>query len=116
MELDEQRFDEAAAAYDSAEELLGERPWDGDEATVAQWLEVMVVGRAQLHLHRKEPELALAVLDAARPVLEAKGAEPHKHQFHRHLALAASAPARVADRRRGHRQCPHGRGRGKRRR
>ncbi len=34
------------------------------------------MGRAQLHLHRKEPELALAVLDAARPVLEARGSDP----------------------------------------
>ena len=85
MELDEQRFDAAAAAYDSAAELLGERPWDNDDATVAHWLEVMVVGQAQLHLHRNEPELALAVLDAARPVLEARGADPHKHLFYRHL-------------------------------
>jgi class 3 adenylate cyclase/tetratricopeptide (TPR) repeat protein len=86
MELDEQRYPEAEAAYDSAEELLGERPWDGNEATVAQWLDVMVVGRAQLYLQRKEPGLALAVLDAARPVLELKGSESYRDQFHRHLA------------------------------
>ena len=85
MELDEQRYPEAAAAYDSAEELLGERPWDGNEATVAQWLDVMVVGRL-LYLQRKEPGLALAVLDAARPVLELKGSESYRDQFHRHLA------------------------------
>ncbi len=45
MELDEQRFDAAAAAYDRAEELLGERPWESDDVCTAQWLEVMVVGR-----------------------------------------------------------------------
>ena len=86
MEIDEQRYDAAAVAYDSAEQLLGDRPWDNDEAAAAQWLEVMVVGRAQLHLHRKEPELALAVLDAARPVLDARGSDAHKHLFYRHLA------------------------------
>ncbi len=86
MEIDEQRYDAAAAAYDSAEQLLGVQHWENDEAAAAQWLEVMVVGRAQLHLHRKEPELALAVLDAARPVLEARGADPHKHLYYRHLA------------------------------
>jgi tetratricopeptide (TPR) repeat protein len=86
MDLDEQRFDAAATDYAVAAQLLGERPWDSDDASAAQWLEVMVVGRAQLHLHRKEPELALAVLEAARPVLDARGSDAHKHLFYRHLA------------------------------
>ena len=108
MELDEQRFDAAAAAYDSAAELLGERPWDNDDATVAHWLEVMVVGRAQLHLHRNEPELALAVLDAARPVLEARGCRSPQAPLLPAPWLAAGDRAPVAGRRKHRRRCRAG--------
>ena len=38
-----------------------------------QWLELMLHGRANLLLHRQEPELAMAALSTARPVVEAAG-------------------------------------------
>jgi len=43
----EHRYD-ALAAFDAAEELLGEHPWDKGDAWADVWLEVMVDGRAQL--------------------------------------------------------------------
>jgi tetratricopeptide (TPR) repeat protein len=63
LEIADRHYDAAAAAFDAAEALLGEHP--EDQAWADQWLEVMVDGRALLHLERNEPELALAVLAAA---------------------------------------------------
>ena len=67
MEIDEEQLEAAAAAYDTAEELLGDRPLDQGKETSDLWLEIMVAGRAQLYLHLREPELAGAVLSVARP-------------------------------------------------
>ena len=41
---------------------------------------------AQLYLHLREPELARAVLSAARPVLEANGSASEQRIFYRYLA------------------------------
>ena len=86
MEIDEEQYEAAGAAYDTAEELLGSRPLGQGKATTGLWLEIMVAGRAQLYLHLREPELAGAVLSAARPVLEANGSAPQRHIFYRYLA------------------------------
>ena len=86
MEIDEAHFEAAAAAYDKAEKLLGDRPLDQGKATSDLWLEIMLAGRAQLYLHLMEPELAGAVLSAARPVLEANGSASQRHIFYRYLA------------------------------
>ena len=67
LECDDRCHDAALAAFDAAEALLGERPWDQGDATADVWLEVMVDGRAVVHLQTKEPALALAALSAARP-------------------------------------------------
>ena len=76
------RHGAALAAFDAAEELLGERPWDKGDAWADVWLEVMLDGRAEFHLDRNEPELGLAALAAARPVVEARGSPAHKRYFY----------------------------------
>jgi class 3 adenylate cyclase/tetratricopeptide (TPR) repeat protein len=76
----------ALAAFDAAEELLGERPWEKGDAWADVWLEVMLDGRAEFHLDRNEPELGLAALAAARPVVEARGSPAHKWYFYWGLA------------------------------
>lgn len=81
-----QHFEAAAAAYDAAEKLLGDRPLDQGKATSDLWLEIMVAGRAQLYIHLMETELAGAVLEAARPVLEANGSASQRNIFYRYLA------------------------------
>ena len=67
-------------------------PWPAgrgqDPGTVGEWLEMMVDGRAGLYTMRNEPERALAVLDAVRPVLEASGNPARKYSFYMHLALS----------------------------
>jgi len=106
LELIEFRYEEAAAAFDAAEELLafevipgsgdrqtGDTAQAGDAAylpggqvadsTADQWLELMVDGRADLHVMRLEPDRALAVLERARPVLEARGTPARKSAFYR---------------------------------
>ena len=88
LEMTELRYAEATAAFDAAEALLGEpgHTEDGspaDDATVDQWLELMVDGRADLHVMRFEADLALAMLERARPVLEARGTPARKTAFYR---------------------------------
>ena len=73
LEMADLRYQDASESFDAAEALLGEDPGKQDAATVAEWLEMMVDGRAGLYTFRNEPELALAVLEAVRPVLEASG-------------------------------------------
>ena len=80
-------YEAATAAFDAAEALLGDHPGDGDgdrdDATADQWLEMMIDGRADMHVMRFEPDQALAVLEAARPVLEAHGTPARRYVFDR---------------------------------
>lgn len=73
LELTELRYEAATAAFDAAEALLGDNPGGRDDATADQWLEIMVDGRADIHVTRFETDEALAILEAARPVLEVRG-------------------------------------------
>jgi adenylate cyclase len=73
LELTELCYAAASAAFDAAEALLGDDPGSQDDATADQWLEMMVDGRADLHVMRLEADEALAVLETARPVLVARG-------------------------------------------
>ena len=66
---------------------MGEEPSQEDAATVGEWLEMMVDGRAALYTMRNEEELALATLEAVRPVLEARGSPARKYGFYLHLAM-----------------------------
>ena len=88
LEMADLRYQDASESFDAAEALLGEDPGKQDAATVAEWLEMMVDGRAGLHTFRNEPELALAVLEEVRPVLEASGNPARRYSFYMHLALA----------------------------
>jgi class 3 adenylate cyclase/tetratricopeptide (TPR) repeat protein len=83
LELTELRYEEASAAFDAAEALLGDDPGSQDDATVDQWLEMMVDGRADMHVMRLEVDESLAILEAARPVLEARGTPARQTSFHR---------------------------------
>ena len=87
LEMADRHYEAAAAAFDAAEALLGKDPMDADDATVDQWLEMMVDGRADLHVVRNEPELAMATLRAAQPVLEARGTPIRIFSFYHVLAL-----------------------------
>jgi class 3 adenylate cyclase/DNA-binding SARP family transcriptional activator/tetratricopeptide (TPR) repeat protein len=82
VESDERLFDTSLATLDAAQELIGEKPSSQDEAVVDQWLELMLHGRANLLLHRQEPEQAMAALSAARPVVEATGAPDRRQVFY----------------------------------
>ena len=82
VEIDEENYDAALAAFDAAEELIGEQPEDRDDGAVDQWLELMLHGRANVHLHRQEPELAMEALSRARPVVEAVGAPDRRQVFY----------------------------------
>jgi class 3 adenylate cyclase/DNA-binding SARP family transcriptional activator/tetratricopeptide (TPR) repeat protein len=88
LELTAARYEEAAEALDAAEALIGaaghlEGGSQADDVTVDQWLELMLDGRANLYVMRLEAEPALALLEQARPVLEARGNSARKSAFYR---------------------------------
>jgi predicted ATPase len=87
LEIADHSYDAAIAACSAAEELLGERPQDGDQAGVDLWLQIQLDLRANVHYWRNEPELAAAVLAKARPVVEARGSLVRKQNFYMGLAL-----------------------------
>ncbi len=87
LEMADLRYQDASESFAAAEALLGEDPGKQDAATVAEWLEMMVDGRAGLYTMRNEPEAALAVLETVRPVLEASGTPARRYSFYMHLAL-----------------------------
>ena len=80
-------YEAATAAFDTAADLLGDDPDCSDPAAADQWLELMVDGRAGLHVALREPDLALAALENARPVLQAAGGPDRKYSFYQFLAL-----------------------------
>jgi adenylate cyclase len=87
LSLIDYRLAEAAASFDAAEALLGDDPGGGDDATVDQWLELMIDGRADLHWLRGETDLAEAALEAARPLLETRGNPARKTIFYRLVVM-----------------------------
>jgi len=87
LEMAQRRYEAAEAEFDAAEALLGDDPGSWDDATADQWLEIMVDGRADLHQMRFQPDLALAALEKARPVLEARGTPARESVFHRVFAM-----------------------------
>ena len=93
LEVADGHFEAAWAAYDAAEELLGGDPEEMDAATVEEWLELMVDGRACQYSIEHQLEQALATLAAARPVL-GRGSAVRKHGYYFHLAMARVAQNR----------------------
>jgi adenylate cyclase len=90
LEMHMKRFAEAAAAFDAAEALLGVdagRVDTTDEAATDQWLEVMIDGWASMYSWCLQLDLALAVLERVRPVLEAHGSPARKTAFYRFWTL-----------------------------
>jgi eukaryotic-like serine/threonine-protein kinase len=87
LELTDLQYDAAEAAFDAAEALLGDNPSGWDDATADQWLEMMIDGRAAIHVMRFDPDLLLATLERARPVLESRGTAARRHTFDRQVTM-----------------------------
>ena len=93
LEVSDNHYGAAWAAYDAAEDLLGGNPEEMDAATVEEWLELMVDGRACQYTTEHQVEQALATLDAVRPVI-GRGSAVRKHGYYFHLAMARVAQNR----------------------
>ena len=93
LEVSDSHYEAAWAAYDAAEDLLGGNPGEMDAATVEEWLELMVDGRACQYTTEHQVEQALATLDAVRPVI-GRGSAVRKHGYYFHLAMARVAQNR----------------------
>jgi class 3 adenylate cyclase/tetratricopeptide (TPR) repeat protein len=87
-------YDAAIAAFDAAEQLLGDGSEELDEEQSDLWLEIQVDGRANLHNWWNEPERGTEVLAKARPVLEARGSPTRKAGFYSQLAIQRAWEAR----------------------
>ena len=87
LEMSNTQYEAAVAAFDAAEALLGDDPSGWDDATVDQWLEMMLDGRASIHSMRFEPDLMLATLERSRPLLESRGSPARRHTFHRQVTM-----------------------------
>ena len=85
VEITNQRYDAALAALAAAERLLGDHPEDQDQATVDLWLDLLLEGRAAVHLQRNDPGGAAEELAAARPVIEIRGRPAQKQSFYQYL-------------------------------
>lgn len=94
LEIDDHKYDAAIAACGAAEKLLGEHPEAGDQAAVDLWLQILVDQWADVHYWRNEPDQAAAVLEKARPVVEARGSSAHKQNFYMGVALQRARHAR----------------------
>ena len=94
VEVEDYNYNAAMAAFDAADELLGENPEDRDQEWVDLWLEVQVDGRANLHYWYSEPERGLAVLSRARPIVEARGSLTSKTAFWVQFAIQRARETR----------------------
>jgi len=94
VDIEDRDFDAAQTSFDAAQELLGEHPWDRDDAVADQWLHLMLHGRAHIHLQRWEPELAMEVLSATRPVVEARGAPDRRQAYYALVSWQRAQQAR----------------------
>jgi class 3 adenylate cyclase/tetratricopeptide (TPR) repeat protein/two-component SAPR family response regulator len=91
IQMTEGQHEAAAASFDTADRLIGGEPSVDDTVSIDQWLELMIDGRAGMHVMRGEPDVALATLDAARALAEARGNPARRHSFYLYLALARVA-------------------------
>lgn len=91
VQMTDGEYEAATAAFESAARLIGDEPAVDDEVSIDQWLELMIDGRAGMHVMHGESDLALATLDAARPLAEARGSPARRHAFYMYLALARVA-------------------------
>ena len=73
VEVEDHQFEAALAAFDAANELLGDNREGKDDEWVDLWLEVQSDGLSNLYYWANEPEKAKAVLEKARPVADARG-------------------------------------------
>jgi class 3 adenylate cyclase len=86
LEMADGRYDAAGEAFDAAAPLLGgPAPGPGASASddeVDMWLELMIEGRSDLLLRRGDADGARTVLDAVRPVLEARGNASRRYGYY----------------------------------
>jgi class 3 adenylate cyclase len=91
LEMNDGQLGAAARAFDAAAALLGDQPGDSDEEA-DEWLELMIDARAELAERHGDLDGELALLEAARPVLQARGNATRRFAFH--LALASLSVTR----------------------
>jgi len=81
VELHDHHFDAALAAFDAAEELIGDHLEEMGPAAVDLWLELQLDGRANVYSLLNEPDKMAPCLDRARPVVEARGSVERRLVF-----------------------------------
>ena len=87
VETADHHYEAAMAAFEAANELIGEHPERQDQDLVDLWLEVQLDGLGYLHYWRNEPAEAAALLSAVRPVVVARGTTARRQMFYNMFAL-----------------------------
>ncbi len=73
VEFQQDHFDSALAAFAAAEELTGAPGLDDDQEWVELWLTLQVDEKFVIYYQRKEVERCAALIEDARPLVEARG-------------------------------------------
>ena len=73
VEFQQAHFDSALAAFAAAEELIGAPGLDDDQEWVELWLTLQVDEKFVIYYQRKEVERCAALIEDARPLVEARG-------------------------------------------
>jgi DNA-binding SARP family transcriptional activator len=94
IEFQELRFDAALAADDAAQALIGPVGLDDDQERVELWLTVQLSEKAAVQCWRHELGRSAALIESARPLVEARGSEELLAHFYWVLAMQHLAERR----------------------
>ena len=87
VDYQQAHFGSALAAFEAAEGLIGAPGTDDDQEWVELWLTLQVDERFEIHYQRKEVECCAALIEKARPLVDARGGGPVGMGFFGALAL-----------------------------
>ena len=89
VEYQQAHFDSALAAFAAAEGLIGAPGMDDDQEWVELWLTLQLDEQFDIYDQRKEVERCAALIEEARPLVEARGRAQVVMGFYGALATAA---------------------------
>jgi eukaryotic-like serine/threonine-protein kinase len=86
VEFQTGRYDAAMAAFVASEELIGVPGPDDDQEWVDLWLVLQLTDKIDIYAHRNELERCAALIEAVRPLAEARASGQVAAFFYRSLA------------------------------
>jgi class 3 adenylate cyclase/DNA-binding SARP family transcriptional activator/tetratricopeptide (TPR) repeat protein len=87
MAFQQDQFETTLAEFATAEALIGVPALDGDQEWVDLWLVLQLDEKQTVYGHRNELERLAALIESARPLVEARASAQIVHRFYGSLAL-----------------------------